>query len=80
MKLYRCKQDFALDAYDDDGFSLDEAITIEAGEVFQRSEDRFRVVGGSETIHLENDHAWIEITGDLLGQFFDEVTDDADIG
>lgn len=77
MKLYRCKQDFALDAYDDDGFSLDEAITIEAGEVFQRSESRFRIIGGSDTIHLENDHAWIEITGDLLEQFFDEVTEDA---
>lgn len=78
MKLYRCKQDFALDAYDDDGFSLDEAITIEAGEVFQRSDGRFRIVGGSDTIHLENDHAWIEITPDLLGQFFNEVKENAD--
>ena len=78
MKMYRCKQDFELEAYDDDGFSLDKAITIEAGEVFQRSENRFRVVGGPETIHLENDHAWIEITGDLLEHFFDEVKENAD--
>ncbi len=77
MKLYRCKQDFELTAYDDDGFSLEETITIETGEVFQRSEDRFRIIGDSDSIHLENDHAWIEITGDLLEQFFDEVTEDA---
>ena len=74
MKLYRCKQDFELTAYDDDGRDLEKSITIEAGEVFQRSEDRYRYVGGPDTIHLENDHAWIEITGDLLEQFFDEVT------
>ena len=78
MKDYICKQDFALDAFDDDGRSLEETITIEAGEVFQRSDDRFRIVGGSDTIHLENDHAWIEITPDLLGQFFDEVRENAD--
>lgn len=68
---YVCKQDLCLEKYDDDGGSTEEFINIEAGEVFEASEDKYRIAGGPETIHLENGRSWLEILPETLDMFFE---------
>lgn len=76
MARYRCTQDFELDAYDGDGFCTEETVSICAGDIFQAQDTDFRLVGGSNTIRLENAEAWMEITPDYLEAFFEKIEEE----
>ena len=43
---------------------------VEVGEVFQKSEEKFRCVGGTDSIRLENDNQWLEVTEETLNEYF----------
>lgn len=71
MTKYVCVKELCLDTYDDDGFFVEEGNAfVEVGEVFQRSEEKFRCVGGTDSIRLENDTQWIEISEETLNEYF----------
>lgn len=74
MTKYRLKQDIELDEYDDDGFSTGEVMYVDAGQVFQISDDPFRIVGGLDTIHLESKNGgWMEITPERFAEWFEAL-------
>lgn len=70
---YVCKKDFALQEYDDYGFSKDTYIKISKGDIFELKDTEYRYVGGSETVRLENDDAWIEILEKTFLEYFEAV-------
>jgi hypothetical protein len=69
---YRCKEAFSLDKYDDDGACTGECIDIEKGDAFELSEDAYRLIGGKETVRLDNDSTWLEVTEETLHKYFEE--------
>lgn len=72
MKKYRCVKILYLFEYDDDGFLTENIVEVDEGEVFQLSLDIHKIIGGEETIHLENENKWIEITFETLNEYFVE--------
>ena len=76
---YKCIKELVLDYYDSDGFSSDETMAIEVGEIFEANNRYpYNIVGGSDCIHLENDDGrWLEIYPDTLSNHFVEVVDNA---
>lgn len=71
MTEYICVKELCLDTYDDDGFFVKEGNAfVEVGEVFQKSEEKFRCVGGKDSIRLENDKQWLEISEETLNEYF----------
>ena len=48
-KQYKCIKELVLDYYDSDGFSTDETMTIEAGEIFEANNRYpYNIVGGND--------------------------------
>ena len=43
---YICKEGFAVEEYDDDGWPTDKYMTVEPGEVYEVNDDWHRVAGG----------------------------------
>lgn len=75
IKTYRCKETFLIDDYDGDGFYLDTASWIEEGTIFEcDTEYKRRIAGGDDTIRMENDSKWLELTKDNVEKYFDEVS------
>ena len=74
MINYRCKKELALAEYDDDGRCTETIMNVEPGEILQSSDDRYRLIGGPETVHLENAQHWIEIDAETLSEYFEEVS------
>ena len=71
MAEYVCIKELCLDTYDDDGFFVEQGNAfVEVGEVFQKSEEKFRCVGGKDSIRLENDKQWLEISEETLNEYF----------
>lgn len=71
MAEYICVKELCLETYDNDGFRVEnEFAFVDVGEVFQESEERFRCVGGQDSIRLENDTQWIEISKETLAKHF----------
>lgn len=72
---YICKQGFSVEEYDDDGWSTDKYMNIEAGEVYEVNDDWPRVVGGYDSIRLENKENgnWLELQQATIDQYFDRV-------
>ena len=76
MDRYRCKESFEIPLCDDDGFTDENnrTITIEKGTEWNDEGDAY-VVLGKDGIHLEADnYSWLEITRDLLDEYFEKVT------
>lgn len=73
MQIYRCKETFRIDSYDENGFYCDDVATIQQGDVFQREESPFRCIGGADSIRLVNDTVWLEITEEHFAEYFEEV-------
>lgn len=73
MKKYKCIQGFTVDKCDGDGFTIEECgISVEVGTVWYDYEEEYRFIGGE--IRLENeDETWIEIPGDNVNAWFEEV-------
>lgn len=80
MKNYICIKPLQLECYDNDGFVVENKyVEIGKGEVFQDDELKFRCVGGEDSIRLENDTQWIEITPETLKEHFEEITDNPEL-
>lgn len=76
MKNYICIKPLQLECYDDDGFVVENKyFWVSKGEVLQRSDGKFRCVGGNDSIRLENDNQWLEISPETLKEHFEEMTD-----
>lgn len=71
MSEYVCIKELCLETYDADGFRVEnEFAFVEVGEIFQKSEEKFRCVGGTDSIRLENDKQWLEISEETLNEYF----------
>ena len=73
MKKYVCTAGFAVDQFDDDGFSTGKWSQVEEGDVWIEEETTFRMVGGDDTVRLHkegNPVQWLEITQDRLNDCF----------
>ena len=76
MKDYICIKPLQLECYDNDGFVIENKYSeVGEGEIFQRSEEKFRCVGGKDSIRLENDEQWLEISVETLTEHFAEYID-----
>ena len=76
MENYICTKPLQLECYDDDGFVIENKYSeVGKGEIFQRSEEKFRCVGGQDSIRLENDEQWLEICAETFAEHFAEYTD-----
>ncbi len=69
---YICKEGFAVEKYDDDGWPTDEYMSIEVGEVYEVIDD-WRVAGGYDFIRLENSEKgnWLELQQETIDQYFE---------
>lgn len=69
---YICKEGFAVELCDDDGWSTDEYMEIEQGEVYEVNDDWHRVAGGYDTIRLENNDNgnWLELLPETIDRYF----------
>lgn len=78
-KVYKCKETFYVDKYDEDGFYTNEQIVIEKGSKWEcDEEDKSMMIGNyNEHIHLERDkskgYEWIEISKELFEEYFEIV-------
>ena len=71
---YICKESFPIDVYDDDGFCIPEkSMWVKEGTVFEKLDSDLRLVGGFDTIRLESEDTWIEITEERLNDYFEVV-------
>lgn len=74
LKEYICIKELCLEKCDDDGFFVEnEYCYIDVGEVFQRSEEPFRVVGDKDSVRLDSDTKWLEISEETLNEHFQEM-------
>lgn len=75
MKKYRCIKGFAVDTYDDDGFIIENSVSvIEEGEIYTIDESGSTIIGGE--VHLDHkDGSWLELTKDTLNQYFEKMED-----
>lgn len=69
---YICVCGFAVEMFDDDGFSLEEYTTVENGDVYELAETDFRLVGGRSSVRLESKERgdWLELTQDFFQEHF----------
>ena len=69
---YICKEGFAVEMYDDDGWSTDEYMEIEEGEVYEVNDDWHRIAGGRDTVRLENNQNgnWLELLQETIDRYF----------
>lgn len=77
-KIYRCRERFCVELYDDDGFSIpNKEKVIEAGEEYILDETGGTIIGGE--IHLDNvgDSSWVELSKAEFKRLF-EVVEDGD--
>lgn len=76
-RFYVCVKSFRLECYDDDGYVIENKYAeIKKGEIFKKSEDEYRFVGGNDTIKLENDGRWVEILPETLAKYFEPTEKD----
>lgn len=71
---YKCKKNFCVDKYDDDGFCIEnETIVIEEGKVYEVDKSGCMMIGGKDHVHLDDvdDGSWLEITKDTLEECFE---------
>lgn len=75
MDKYMCIKSFSVDAYDDEGFSVEnESFEVEKGTVWGVSNDNYRFVGGKESTRLENEEGrWLEVYDDRIAHYFKRV-------
>lgn len=70
-KTYVCKKNFSVNIADDDGFTTDDYMAIEANTRWEVDNTPFRVVGDNDSIRLlGEDGRWIELTKESLDEYF----------
>ena len=71
---YICTKPFAIQNYDDDGFIIENSYTnIDKGSVWEQDTSGFRMIGAIDSIRLENEQCWMEITKDTLMENFKQL-------
>ena len=77
IKKYKCKQDFELAEYDDDGFYKETNMKVDKDSVWELNEnDVDRIIGGEIRMILcdqEMTYTWLEVTKDTLDDYFEEI-------
>nr|UVX54335.1 MAG: hypothetical protein [Bacteriophage sp.] len=68
---YKCVKAFMLDSYDDDGFYIENCIEIKVGETYEVGNENF--IGGDIHLNGINTNKWIEISQEMLEEYFTEV-------
>ena len=62
-EAYICIEPFTVSKVDEDGYMVDnETVTAEKNSVWYKVEKEVTMVGGPDSIYLENPSAWIEVT------------------
>ena len=71
--IYKCKKDFQLDLYDDDGFYIEDSLTVYQGEMFERSDNDYRIIGGDVRLDGigKSQGRWLEISETTLSLYFE---------
>lgn len=76
MKSYICTKELYLNNCDEDGLRIEnDYVVVEVGTIFRRSEEPYRFVGGKDSIRLESDTQWLEITEETLNMYFKEINE-----
>ena len=71
---YICKTGFSVPFFDDDGQQMEEDMVIEVGDVFEKVNLPYRIVGGPDTVRLKKkDGTWLETTREHFELYFEEV-------
>ena len=75
MMKYICKEGFAVEKYDDDGWPTDEYMSIKVGKAYEVNDDWHRIAGGYDSIRLENNENgnWLELQQATIDQYFERV-------
>ena len=68
---YKYVKAFMLDSYDDDGFYIENCIEIKVGETYEVGNENF--IGGGIRLNGINTNKWIEISQEMLDEYFTEV-------
>ena len=76
---YKCIEAFSVRAFDDDGGEIDLYFTIEKGEVYEKQETDFRLIGTPGTIRLENEDGWLELDQETIDTYFVPEETNADV-
>lgn len=78
IKRYRCIKECAFEAFDDDGFSIEnEYKYVEPGSIWQES-NRL-IAGGPDSVHLDredgnpNTMEWCEPLRETLAECFEQI-------
>lgn len=72
---YRCKEDFELDCYTDEGMLTIGRVEIAHGSIWER-DDETNIIGAE--VHLDNNDTmeWMEITEKDLDEYFEPLNAD----
>lgn len=75
--IYRCKREVLLDMYDDDGNYVEDYTTVKEGELFERSSQEYRIIGGEVRLDGigKSEGKWLEISETTLANYFEQMND-----
>ena len=77
LPRYKCISELVVQDYDGDGFALDTYTTIPVGSIWEVSDNKERIVGGLDTIHLDlvsdKKSHWLEILEETFIKYFRKV-------
>lgn len=74
MKKYICVKVLQLEMYGDNGESLEEAMEVDEGTVWEIEQTAYNMIASNEGIRLINDKGhWIEIYSDTLNEHFEQI-------
>lgn len=79
---YICKIGFSVPCIDDDGRQTQEEIVVEVGDVYEKVDVPYRVIGGPDTVRLlKADGTWLELTRERFDFYFEpkEAEDEHEI-
>lgn len=67
---YTCTHGFCVPQYDEDGRSTADYLDVEPGDVYELVDMCRRFVGGPNSVRLEANGRWLEITHDRFRKCF----------
>lgn len=78
IKRYRCIRECVFEAYDDDGFHIENKYEyVEPGSIWRESS--FLIAGGSDSVHLDREDGkpnameWCEPSRETLAECFEQI-------
>lgn len=75
IKEYKCIKAFSIYYFDLDSDSLDETdfYDVKLGSIWQRQTNYVNSPYTEADIHLNGDNGWLEISEDMLREYFEEI-------